>query len=169
MVGAIEVAKGKRMARRLVMGVVLVCAGLLLGVCSVSLYILSLRHENAAIPMFERETADTDACRVAEMAIAGHRAPAVSAFDNDCGRPIVTHIWTRPGFVIVARTVKELDAVAPAGALKFSVMLDGRRTDRWLLVDVKPAVSEFVLDTSRPAVGGIDLASDPVTTDQRRR
>jgi hypothetical protein len=134
----------------MVMGVVLVCTGLVLGVCSVSLYIFSQRREIAALPMFEREAADADACRVAELAIAGHRAPAGTAFDNDCRRPIVTRLWARPGFVIVTRAVKEPDPGASGGVLKFSALLDGRGTDRWLVVDVRPAVSEFALDTVKP-------------------
>jgi hypothetical protein len=157
------------MARRLVMGVVLVCTGLLLGVCSVSLYIFSQQREIAAIPMFEREAADTDACHAAELAIAGHRAPAVTAFDSDCVQPIVTRVWTRPGFVIVTRTVKEAESGASAGPLKFSALLDGRGTSRWLIVDVRPAANELALDTVKPRRGGIDLVSDPVAAEQLRK
>lgn len=134
------------MARRLVLGLVLVCVGLLLGVVSAGLYVHSQQREREALPMYERETADVEACRIAEMAIAGHRAPAISLFAGDCDLPVVTRVWTKPGFVIVTRTVKATDR---DGAQRFSALLDGRRPDRWRLVDVRPTAGDIVLDLTK--------------------
>lgn len=129
--------------RRLVVGVALVCLGLLLGVLSAALYVHSRQSEEARVPMYERNAADLDACRVAEVAIAGHRAPAPTVFAGSCELAVVTHIWPKPGYVIVTRTLKD------AESSKFSALLDGRQTDRWRLVDVKPTANELALDAPK--------------------
>lgn len=126
--------------RRLVVGVLLVCLGLLLGVLSAALYVQSRQSDEERIPMYERNAADFDACRVAEMAIAGHRAPATTIFADSCELAVVTRVSPKPGYVIVTRTLKDAEAT------KFSALLDGRQTDRWRLIDVRPTVNEVALD-----------------------
>lgn len=144
------------------MGSLLVCGGLLLGVLSAGLYIQSQQRDREAVPMSERQGAGIQACWVAEIAIAGHRAPAATAFASDCLMPVVTPLWTKPGFVIVTRTLKDPEGAAGMKPRTFSVLLDGRHTDRWRIVDVKSSPGELTLDT--PALRSTGLESkQPLT------
>jgi len=138
------------MLGRVFRGSLLVCGGLVLGVVSAGLYIWSQR-ENAAVPMYERAGADMQACSVAEIAIAGHRAPASTMFANDCLFEVVTRLGNRPGFVVITRTLKEPDAAAGAKPRTVSVLLDGRQADRWRIVDVKSSPSELTVEKWTPA------------------
>ena len=89
------------------MGSVSLCGGLLLGVISAGLYFYPQQRDWASVPMYERYEADIQACRVAENAIAGHRAPASTSFASNCLTPVVTRLGLRPGFVVVTRALKE--------------------------------------------------------------
>ena len=144
------------------MGSLLVCGGLLLGVLSAGLYIQSQQRDREAVAMSERQGANVQACWVAEIAIAGHRAPAATSFVGDCMMSVVTPLWTKPGFVIVTRTLKDPEAMAGTKARTFSVLLDGRHTDRWRIVDVKSSLGELTLDAT--AVRSTGLESKPLTT-----
>jgi hypothetical protein len=132
-------------------GSLLVCSGLVLGVVSAGLYVWSQR-ENVAVPMSERPGADMQACSIAEIAIAGHRAPARTMFASDCRLAVVTRLGNRPGFVVVTRTLREPDAVAGVKPPSVSVLLDGRQTDRWRIVDVKSSPGELTVEKSVPAI-----------------
>lgn len=148
---------------RFVLGSLLVCGGLLLGVLSAGLYVQSQQREREAAPMYERQGAAVHACWVAEIAIAGHRAPAATTFASDCLMPVVTPLWTRPGFVIVTRTLKDPEGTPGAKPRTFSVLLDGRRTDRWRIVDVKSSSGELALDATTVRSTGLE-AKQPLTT-----
>jgi hypothetical protein len=139
------------MLGRVFRGSLLVCGGLVLGVVSAGLYVWSQR-ENMAVPMYERAGADMQACSVAEIAIAGHRAPASTMFATDCLLAVVTRLGNRPGFVVVTRTLKEPDAAAGAKPGTVSVLLDGRQTDRWRIVDVKSSPGELSVEKAVPAI-----------------
>lgn len=133
---------------RVALGSLLVSGGMLLGVLSAGLYVHSQQRATAAVPMHERQEADVQACWTAEIAIAAHRAPASTTFTGDCQLPVVTRLWTKPGFVIVTRVLREVEPATRSEPRAFSVLLDGRQTDRWRIVDVKAATGELVLDTS---------------------
>jgi hypothetical protein len=141
---------------RIVLGSLLVCGGLLLGVLSAGLYLQSQQREREAVAMYEREGANAQACWVAEIAIAGHRAPAATAFASDCLMPVVTPLWTKPGFVIVTRTLKDSEGITGAKPRTFSVLLDGSRTDRWRIVDVKSSPGELTLDATAVRSTGLE-------------
>lgn len=136
------------MLGRLVLGSLLVSGGLLLGVVSAGLYVHSQQRAMAAAPVYERQGADVQACWVAEIAIAGHRAPARTTFTGNCQWPAVTPLGARPGFVIVTRMLQDADSPTRSEPRTFSVLLDGRQTDRWQIVDVKAATNELVVGAS---------------------
>jgi hypothetical protein len=65
---------------------------------------------------------------------------------------VVTRLGNRPGFVVVTRTLKEPDAAAAAKPGTVSVLLDGRQTDRWRIVDVKSSPGELSVEKAVPAI-----------------
>jgi hypothetical protein len=152
-------AKGNMLGRAF-RGSLLVCGGVVLGVVSAGLYVWSQR-ENMAVPMYERAGADMQACSVAEIAIAGHRAPASTTFASACRAPVVTRLWNRPGFVVVTRAAKELDATSAPLQRTFSVLLDGRHSDGWQIVDVRPAPNELTVDISMLPLSGPEAQEQP--------
>jgi hypothetical protein len=134
--------------------------GVLLGVLPAGIYMCSQAQSETHVPMHKRQAADQQACVVAEQAIAAQLAPTQASFTSACRPPVVTRLWTRPGFVAVTRSVKELDATSTASRRTFSVLLDGRHTDGWQIVDVRQAPNKLTVDISMLPLGGPEASQE---------
>jgi hypothetical protein len=128
--------------------------GVLLGVLAAGIHLCLQAYRETHVPMYERRAADQEACRVAEQAIAAQFAPIQAVFTSACRPPAATRLWNRPGFVVVTRSVKELDTTSTASSRTFSVLLDGRHTDGWQVVDVRQAPNKVTVDISMLPLGG---------------
>lgn len=98
---------------------------------------------NKNIPLYERAAAAREACTEAGAELAALLGASKRLVD-DCFAPRVTQVLGQPGKLIVTRTVK--DALNERST--YSVMTDGRGTDRWRVVDVRLAPNSLSLDAS---------------------
>ena len=64
------------------------------------------------------------------------------AFADDCRRPRVTPVSSRPGFVIVTRVVEPQMGDATARRT-YSALMDGRHYDAWRMIEVEQAPNEL--------------------------
>jgi hypothetical protein len=98
---------------------------------------------NKNIPLYERADAAREACTDAGAELAALWG-ASKRLADDCFAPRVTRVVGQPGKLIVTRTVKDTHNESST----YSVMTDGRGTDRWRVVDVRRAPSNLSLDAS---------------------
>lgn len=111
------------------------------------------------LPQFQRKQADRHACAAAVAGVAKlPSSPKVAS--GECIHPKVTPMLHEPGRLIV--TLVEAEQPGQATRRKaFSVLLDGRETDAWRVLEIQLTPDKLVLEVLEDALASraaIDMA-----------
>jgi hypothetical protein len=96
----------------------------------------------ANLPQYQRRAASQAACDAAAVEISRLRLRFPIKFVDDCLQPKVTPVSSKPGHVIVTRVV-EMQIGRATARKTYSALMDGRRTDAWLMIQVESAPNEL--------------------------
>jgi len=120
-----------------------------LGAVAVSFFWSTASESN--VPQYQRRAAFEAACSAAAEAISWRRPQSLIRFLDDCRRPNVTPLSSKPGLLIVTRVLEEQLGETTLRRT-YSVLMDGRRIDAWQMIRIESAPNELSVVVPPPGL-----------------